>query len=385
MDSTTKKLTVIVPLYNQEKYIEQCVKSIMYQTYKDIDILIIDDGSTDESYNICNRLAGNDNRIRIVKQENKGLSGARRTGIDYAETDYVTFVDADDFILQDAYIFAENSMQKNIDMIFFEISRYSDQNNINRERHILDDGYYDRQRIEQQVYPRLIWNFSRNTPGIECSLCVRIVKRELLKQIYELLDNDGLYYGEDIAVTYPLYTKIVDMQVIGQSFYMHRQRNGTVASYLKKDSFLDDAYRLYKYLLKYFNMYVGKAELIKQIEYFYMYSVNLRKMKYQDYHFERQFLFPFDKIEKGKSIILYGAGMVGKSYYTQMTQLNYCKDILWVDKNAAMIEDDRVQEITCIHNTVYDVILIAIENKKICRQVADELAGLGIERNKIVF
>lgn len=384
MDSK-KKLTVIVPLYNQEKYIEQCVKSIMYQTYKDIDILIIDDGSTDGSYNICNRLAENDNRIRIVKQENKGPSGARRTGIDYSETDYVTFVDADDFILPDAYIFAENSMQKDIDMIFFEISRYRDSNNINRERHILDDGYYDRKRIEQQVYPRLIWNFSRNTPGIECSLCVRIVKRELLKQIYELLDNDGLHYGEDIAVTYPLYTKIVDMQVIGQSFYMHRQRNGTVASYLKKDSFLDEAYWLYKYLIKYFNMYVGETKLIKQIEYFYMYSVNLRKMKYQDYHFERQFLFPFDKIEKGKSIILYGAGIVGKSYYAQMIQLNYCRDILWVDKNAAMIEDDRVQEITCINNTVYDVILIAIENKNICRQVADELAGLGIERNKIVF
>ena len=385
MLSNKKKLTVIVPLYNQEKYIKQCIESIMYQSYKNIDILIVDDGSTDNSYEICKKLAEQDKRIYIIQQENKGLSGARKTGIEYAGTDYVTFVDADDFIMPNAYAFAEEAMEKDIDMIFFEISRYFDDDNIKREFHILREGYYDRNRIKQQVYPRLIWDFSRNTPGIECSLCTRIEKKELIKQLYEVLDSKGFYYGEDIAITYPLYVKIQDMQVISQSFYMHRQRTDTVASYLKADTFFDETYRLYNHLLNYFKPYFENTELKKQIEYFYMYSVNLRKIKYQDYHFDRQFLFPFNKIEQGKSLVLYGAGLVGKSYYAQIMQLNYCKHVLWVDKNADAIKDNRVQKITSIQDGFYDYILIAIENKNICRQIFGELVEIGIEKNKIIF
>lgn len=385
MDSKKKKLTIIVPLYNQEKYIKQCIESIMNQSYKNIDILIVDDGSTDSSYDICDKLAKQDNRISIIRQKNKGLSRAREAGINYAKTDYITFVDADDFILPRAYAFAEKAIQKNIDMIFFEISRYMNDNDIKREYHTLEEGYYDKVRIEQQVYPKLIWNFFRNTPGLECSLCVRIVKKELMKQIYELLDNKGFYYGEDLAITYPLYTKIKNMQVISQSFYMHRQRSDTVASYITNDTFFDEASRLYKHLLNYFRPYFGKAEFKKQIEYFYMYSVNLRKIKYQDYHFERQFLFPFNRVEKGKSLVLYGAGMVGKSYYSQITKLNYCKDILWVDKNADAIADNRVHKITSIHNVFFDYILIAIENENMCRQVFDQLVKMGIEKNRIIF
>ena len=206
-----------------------------------------------------------------------------------------------------------------------------------------------------------------------------------MKQIYELLDNKGFYYGEDLAITYPLYTKIKNMQVISQSFYMHRQRSDTVASYITNDTFFDEASRLYKHLLNYFRPYFGKAEFKKQIEYFYMYSVNLRKIKYQDYHFERQFLFPFNRVEKGKSLVLYGAGLVGKSYYAQIMQLNYCKHVLWVDKNADAIKDNRVQKITSIQDGFYDYILIAIENKNICRQIFDELVEIGIEKNKIIF
>lgn len=382
--ASKKKLTVIVPLYNQEKYIKHCIESIMYQSYKNIDILIVDDGSTDNSYEICKKLAEQDKRIYIIQQENKGLSGARKTGIEYASTDYVTFVDADDFIMLDAYAFAEEAMEKDIDMIFFEISRYFDDDNIKREFHILQEGYYDRNRIKQQVYPRLIWDFSRNTPGIECSQCVRLVKRVLAIQAYERL-NKSFYYGDDVAITYPLHTIINDMQVINQSFYMHRQRKNGVAPYIKGLAFLDETYSLYKYLYGFFKPYFNQAEFEKQIEYIYIYSVNLRKIKYNDYHLERQFLFPFDKIERGKSIILYGAGMVGKSYYAQITQLNYCRNILWVDKNAAMMADDRINDIMCINNGVYDYVLIAIENKNICMEVCEELVGMGIEREKIIY
>lgn len=91
-------VTVIVPIYNVEEYLEDCIKSIINQTYKNIEIILIDDGSTDESLDICKRYANNDKRIIIIEQENFGVSCARNKGIEIAKGDYITFVDSDDWI-----------------------------------------------------------------------------------------------------------------------------------------------------------------------------------------------------------------------------------------------------------------------------------------------
>ena len=98
-------LSVVIPLYNQEKYIQQCIDSITNQSYSDIDIIVIDDGSTDKSNAICQELIKNDDRIRLIKKENGGVISAIEEGIRNCNTKYVTFVDADDFILKDAYIY----------------------------------------------------------------------------------------------------------------------------------------------------------------------------------------------------------------------------------------------------------------------------------------
>ncbi len=379
------RLTVIIPLYNQEKYIEQCVRSIMKQHLNDMSILIIDDGSTDSSYEICERLAHEDECIKIIRQENKGPSCARKTGIENCSSEYVTFVDADDFILDNAYISAYQYIEAGIDMIFYEISRYVDDNNIKREHHILPGGYYDRKSIENIVYSKLIWNFESNIPGIECSQCVRIVKRDLLLKQYSRIHDGGVYYGEDVAITYPLYLDIKNMQVVNESYYMHRQRRKEIPIYIKNDNYLDEVHRLYRYLIDSFSEDNEKWKFRKQIEYFYIYSVNLCKMKYNDYFYIRNFLFPFDKVEKGHTIVLYGAGAVGNSYYSQLEKLNYCNNIYWVDKNAESIADTRVKNVDIIKKIKFDYIVISIENKNICNSVKEVLLSYGIENKKIIF
>ena len=348
-----KKLTVVIPLYNQQQYIEQCLKSVLNQNFKDIEVLVIDDGSTDDSFAICNRIAQSDHRVRIIHQENKGLSETRKTGIINCNTEYITFVDADDFILENAYEYALEAMEKNIDMIFFEIARYYNENNIKIEHHVLPDGYYDRKRIEQEVYPRLIWDFKRNVPGIECSQCVRIVKKEILELTYGKIIDGGFYYGDDVAITYPAHLFINNMQVINHNYYMHRQRGGNIAPYIKKDSFFKEAFNLYNYLIYVFSE-SHISDIRRQIEYFFMYSVNLKKMKYNDYVYMREFLFPFDRVEKGKKIVLYGAGNVGKTYFKQLTKIGYCRELYWVDKNADYILDKCVKSIDYIENIEFD-------------------------------
>ncbi len=91
-------ISIIVPVYNVEKYIERCLTSLINQSYRNIEIIVIDDGSTDKSGLICDRIGKIDKRIKIVHQKNGGLSLARNVGIDYSKGEYITFVDGDDFI-----------------------------------------------------------------------------------------------------------------------------------------------------------------------------------------------------------------------------------------------------------------------------------------------
>ena len=91
-------VSVIVPVYNMEKYLEKCLKSIIDQTYKKIEIIIVNDGSTDSSIEICNKFKENDNRIKIITKKNAGLGMARNTGLENANGEYVYFIDSDDYI-----------------------------------------------------------------------------------------------------------------------------------------------------------------------------------------------------------------------------------------------------------------------------------------------
>ena len=91
-------ISVIVPVYNVEQYLERCINSIVNQTYKNLEIILIDDGSTDSSGSICDTLCTSDNRILVIHQDNGGISCARNTGIDHSRGKYVTFVDSDDWI-----------------------------------------------------------------------------------------------------------------------------------------------------------------------------------------------------------------------------------------------------------------------------------------------
>lgn len=126
-----KLLSVIVPVYNVEPYLKQCIESIIHQTYTYLEIILVDDGSTDNSGAICDTYANQDSRIKVIHQHNGGLSAARNRGIDEATGEYIAFVDSDDFLDLTMYsVLIDALEQHQLDIIGCNAFRYKSENNI---------------------------------------------------------------------------------------------------------------------------------------------------------------------------------------------------------------------------------------------------------------
>ena len=115
-----KLISVIVTVYKTEKYIKQCVDSILNQTYKNLEIILVDDGSPDGCPEICDKYAKQDDRVVVIHQNNTGLSGARNSALDICKGDYISFVDSDDWIETNAYeVLADKLATNGVDVVCF--------------------------------------------------------------------------------------------------------------------------------------------------------------------------------------------------------------------------------------------------------------------------
>lgn len=122
------EITVVIPVYNVEKYVEKCVKSIALQSCENVSVVLVNDGSTDNSGAICDRLAAEYSNVKVMHQTNKGLGGARNTGIENCKTDYIMFLDSDDCLTPDTLKICANIISSNqCDMVLFDmLSVYDD-------------------------------------------------------------------------------------------------------------------------------------------------------------------------------------------------------------------------------------------------------------------
>lgn len=153
------KYSIIVPAYNVANYIERALRSVLIQKVTNYECIIVNDGSTDNTLEIAKSLIGNDKRFRIVTQENKGLSGARNTGIKNAIGEYLVFLDADDYLTEDALSIMEQEIRTQADITLFNFCVFDDESNKTREisfqgKYTLDDKY---RILEECMYTNVFW------------------------------------------------------------------------------------------------------------------------------------------------------------------------------------------------------------------------------------
>lgn len=195
-----KKISVIIPVYNAEKYLKRCVDSVRIQTYSNLEIILVDDGSPDQCSVMCDAFAATDARIKVIHKKNEGVAAARNTGLDVATGEYLTFVDSDDYI--DSVMYAEMMKQVEVyscDIVMCDcVKEFSDHTEL--YTHNIRPGYYDRNQLQNEYYPHLLMMENvEYPPTISNWLC--LFKKELLSRDTvgkELRYVPGIRFSEDL-------------------------------------------------------------------------------------------------------------------------------------------------------------------------------------------
>ena len=147
------KVSIIVPVYNAEKYLEECAASILNQTIKDIELILVDDGSTDFSPALCDSIAARDSRVKVIHKANGRASSARNAGIRAAGGEFVAFVDADDWISPEMY---ETMLAQGADVCLCDFVRFQGDREFPNTHNTVKPGFYDRAQMIRDIFPHLV-------------------------------------------------------------------------------------------------------------------------------------------------------------------------------------------------------------------------------------
>lgn len=207
------KVSIIVPVFNVEKYIDRCINSILSQSYSNFELILINDGSEDKSYDVCKALCSKDRRIVLINQINQGASSARNKGLSIASGDYLMFVDSDDFLPRDAILnLVDTIKSKSADIVIASYSEiYS------------DDEKIIRIKSEEQIESKNIFSyiFRHYNEGIASSLWAKIYKRTVISKLF----CESLIMGEDLLFNLECFSKANKIVCIDKIVYCYNQQN----------------------------------------------------------------------------------------------------------------------------------------------------------------
>ncbi|MCI8724725.1 MAG: glycosyltransferase family 2 protein [Hungatella sp.] len=378
-------LSVIVPIYNVDNYVEKCIVSILEQTYSEIEIILIDDGSSDRSSIICDEFAKKDVRIIVIHKENGGLVSARKAGVNIARGKYIISVDGDDWIERDRFKHLVNQISLfEADMIY--LSGYM--KDIGNRYEIIDSPVipktYLKDDIQKSVFP-LLHNTEKCFESIiKGSLCMWAIKRELLQEKQNLVD-DRISMSEDHICIWFCLLSAESVTIMKDLSYHYIQRP-TSLTYSKTDE-EHDRMKIWHYQLKqYIQQHTESKDIMKIFAF-----LNTAVILLADYEMllleNSKYFFPYSKVVKGSKVIVYGAGKLGCHIIRAMSKRKDYEIALWVDKNEQRpsILNYRIHPVRDILEIQYDFILIAIFYEDMALEIKKSLLEMGIKEEKIAL
>lgn len=234
------EVSIIVPVYNVEKYIEKCIQSILGQTFKNFELIVIDDGSEDSSWEICNKYQNLDNRITVYHRDNCGLSEARNFGIAVSQGKYICFVDSDDYLRNDSIEKLYEAIVKyKVKLVICGCQRVNEQGRPLYTETIIDGGIYEANDLFKYIIKSNGWYY--------VTAWNRIYDRELFDKIRFPKGK----ISEDMFIVCSLFETAKQIAVITDRLYYYVQRNGSIM-HSKPDIKQLDRVEAYYFIYVYF-------------------------------------------------------------------------------------------------------------------------------------
>ncbi|MDR1960830.1 MAG: glycosyltransferase [Gracilibacteraceae bacterium] len=428
--------SIVIPVYNAEKFLRPCLDTVLNQSFRDTEIIAVNDGSTDSSLEILEVYAKIDSRLRVITTQDTGLGAgaARNAGLDQATGKYIIFLDADDFF---APVLIEELVSRaeavNADIVVCATFGYDDKNGKIFERPFeLDESYLpDKDVFSHKDAPDCIFRFSNGVVWNKLYRQSFLQKTKLRFQTNVCLDDTNFVFlsymlAERITVInkrliyYRYNVSNSQTERIGNNpesicaaFYALKDALVGLGLYeIVKRSYVNMAVELAKWNLekiadcqaftllydKLKNEFFEKTDIIgNEQAYFYLKShyIWVRLVSVctaTEYLFEqasdfptKMFPFPEDIVPAGARIVLYGAGEVGRNYFRQLIKSLHCRVVLWADKAFEEL-GGNVSSPHLIQSARYDYVVIAVESEEIAGQIKADLIGrLGVEEKKIVY
>lgn len=380
----SKKISIIVPIYNIEKYLHQCLRSIINQTYKNIEIILVDDGSVDNCPQICDEYADIDSRIKVIHKQNEGLVRARKIGLMASTGELIGFVDGDDWVEPDMFgrLYDVLSEQA-VDIAM--CGRYEDTGDTYRKvYHGISQGRYDKTALINKVYPNMIVNGAFFEWGLFPGVWDKLFRREALLR-HQMSVDDRLTMGEDAACTYPALLNAQSIYVLQECLYHYRQSAGSMVKQNTDIELMRERFRiLYNSVNKIFGEYRYIYDLREQWKEYILFLMVPRAGQLYKNIDRLDYLFPFPGVHKGSNIIIYGMGTYGQLLYKFVRDTNFCNVAACADRNFEELRKQGLKVIAPddIESCEYDAIVVANSfagvRKSIYRELTARFPGKNI-------
>ena len=435
MAKKTKTVSVIMPVYNAAGYLEESLCDLLNQTFKDFELICVNDGSTDESKDIIEAFAKKDARIRFVSQINKGGGAARNTGFDVASGEYVLFLDADDrfenTLLEKT---VEAAKKEKCDVLIFGADEFHYETGVKRPAPwLLQSGYEKYDGNPFHYTTTTVWNkLFRRGYLVKNSIRhqdERVTAFSMYFTFFALIYTSKISFLDEVLVHYRSEnpqssmrrhdSSPLDTLNILETIWNRIQTDGELLS--KKDIYLNFAIKNIFERSGWFHSYESFAEMYEELHSGGLSRIGLTDEN--DKYIENkswleikhniaenglsEFLFIKERTYKEKGIlaknvyflpeeisnrlikekarvILYGAGMVGKCYFQQLKNIKEIAVVSWIDEKADEL-GFPYQKPEIVRNVSFDYVVVGVEHRRFLAEIKNRLRTLDIFEEKIIW
>lgn len=376
-------ISIIVPIYNVGNYLKECIDSILEQTYENIEVILVDDGSTDDSSFLCDLYSEKDNRVIVIHKENGGLDSARKAGVKSATGDYIGYVDGDDWVEPDMYEkmvhVIEKSQEKINCVVCGIVENYEDRERYRRP--YLEEGIYNKRKFSEKLRDKILYTGEFFRSSVSTSLSDKIFSSEIIKK-YQLRDGLNTTLSDDSFVSIPALIDGGNLAVIQDCLYHYRIRHDSLKHSLKETNFRGTITEFLPVWEETFKMAAKDYDYSQHIKIYLLYTLAMKEPQYFDYN-QETLLNLYGGVECGSKVVVYGAGQTGIVLMKYLKSLELIRVVGWVDRDYDKLDNNELQSPEELKNMEYDYLLVAIIRRDAFESAKKDLIAYGIQDEKI--